>query len=57
VSAWTSRLAPADLRVVSASGSTVVAAITPGAVRPGDLLVREPDDSFSSYRLVPRPLR
>ena len=56
VSSWATRLAPPDLAVVAAASSNLIQLVPPAALRPGDLLVRNADDSFWSYRLVTRPL-
>ena len=55
VSSWATGLAAPDLAVVAATSSALVTPVAPAAVRPGDLLVRDADDSFWSYRLVTRP--
>ena len=49
---WVGSLEARDLAVVAATGSRLVAAVPPTAVRRGDLLVRNADDSFGSYRLI-----
>lgn len=54
VSSWATRLAAPDLALVAATSSVLVTPVAPAAVRPGDLLVRNADGSFWSYRLVPR---
>jgi hypothetical protein len=56
VSTWATDLFAPDLAVVSATSSALVTPVAPAALRPGDLLVRNADDSFWSYRLVTRPL-
>ena len=54
VASWETRLDALDLDVVAATSSTLVRAIPPDTVRPGDLVVRTGDDSFRSYRLISR---
>jgi len=53
-SSWVGSLEARDLAVVAATGSDLVAAVPSAAVRRGDLLVRNPDDSFCAYRLIAR---
>ena len=57
VASWVARLAPRDLTLVSATSSNLVRSISPATVCRGDLLVRNADDSFWSYRLIPRSRR
>ena len=54
VSSWVGRLEAGDLAVVTATRSDLVIAVPPVTVRRGDLLVRNVDDSFRSYRLTAR---
>jgi hypothetical protein len=54
VATWAARLRSRDLAVVAATSSDLVRPISPATVRRGDLLVRSADDSFWSYRLIPR---
>jgi hypothetical protein len=51
---WESLVADVDLRVVDAASSGIVITVPREAVRRGDLLVRNPDDSFGSFRLIAR---
>lgn len=53
-SSWVALLEARDLAVVAATRSELVTAVPPTAVRTGDLLVRNADDSFWSYRLIAR---
>ena len=54
VSAWAARLAPHDLAMIRATASELVTAVPPSEVRCGDLVVRNGDDSFRSFRLISR---
>ena len=54
VASWVALLGPRDLAVAAATSSDLVRPISPATVRRGDLLVRNADDSFGSYRLILR---
>jgi hypothetical protein len=57
VSSWAARLGPRELAAIRATASRLVTAVPPTDVRRGDLLVRNADGSFRSYRLIsPRAL-
>ena len=51
---WEALAERLDLRLVDAVSSGLVATVPREAVRRGDLIVRNPDGSFGSFRLIAR---
>ena len=51
---WEALAERLDLRLVDAASSGLVATVPRDAIRRGDLIVRNPDDSFGSFRLIAR---
>jgi hypothetical protein len=51
---WAERVDALDLAVVDAVSSGIVITVPREAVRRGDLIVRNPDGSFGSFRLIAR---